>query len=273
MVTYLSCPLLLVRFANTEFDSQEKGRAMANQIDWDATGSMLSGIGTIVGAIAVLLAALVARISINQFRTQKITERLVEHAERILTATYKAHYALDHVRGRMLWAGELEVAEKKLRDANAITGKTNERDRRMISAQVYLDRLSRTNDDKSSLVDVMPTARALWGKELETEIQKLHHQFWLIECNATELADTDDRDRLVNLRRMLGGKCAKDEDELSVEVRRITSAIEEKCLPVLRSDSPDMEAVAAFIRKVGTVTIDGSGGIWEMIGAFTRLPR
>lgn len=244
---------------------------MSNQIDWNATGAMLSGIGTIVGAIAVLIAALVARISINQFRTQKITERLVEHAERILTATYKAHYALDHVRGRMLWAAELEVAEKKLRDANAITGKAGARDKRMISAQVYLDRLSRTNDDKALLVDVMPTARALWGKELEAEIQKLHHQFWLIECNATELVDTDNRDRQVVLRRLLGGTCAKDDDEISVEVRRITCAIEEKCLPVLRADSPDMEAVAAFVRKVGTVTIEGGGGILGMIGTFTRL--
>lgn len=246
---------------------------MIHQIDWDATGSMLSGIGAIVGAIAVLVAAAVARISINQFRAQKITERLVEHAERILTATYKAHYALDHIRGRLLWAGELEAAEKKLREADAITGKTDERDKRMISAQVYIDRLDRMNDDKALLVDVMPTARALWGKELEAEIQKLHHQFWLIECYATELVDTDDRDSQVVLRRLLGGTCAKDDDELSVEVRRVTSAIEERCLPVLRADSPDMEAVAAFVRKVGVVTLGDAGGIFGMAGAFTRLLR
>ena len=246
---------------------------MVNQFDWDATGSMLSGVGTIVGAIAVLIAAHVARISINQFRTQKITERLVEHAERILTATYKAHYAIDHVRGRMLWAGELEVAEKKLRDVNAITGETDARDKRMISAQVYIDRLNRTNDDKALLVDVMPTARALWGKELEEEIQKLHHQFWCIECNATELVETDDRDRQVFLRILLGGTCSKDDDELSLEVRRITSSIEEKCLPVLRADSPDMEAVAAFVRKIGAATVGDAGGIFGMIGTFTRFLR
>lgn len=246
---------------------------MSNQIDWDATGSMLSGIGALIGAIAVLIAAVVARISINQFRTQKITERLVEHAERILTATYKAHYALDHVRGRMLWASELEVAEKKLRDANAITGGTGARDKRMISAQVYIDRLSRVNDDKALLVDVMPTARALWGKELEAEVQNLHHQFWLIECNANELVDTDDRDRQVILRRLLGGTCAKDDDEISVEVRRITTAIEEKCLPALRADSPDMEAVAAFVRKVGAITVGDAGGIFGMMATFTRLLR
>lgn len=246
---------------------------MSNKIDWAATGSMLSGIGTVGGAIAVLVAAAVARISIKQFRAHKITERLVDQAERILTATYKAHYALDYIRGRLLWAGELETAEKRLREAGAITGKTTNRDSRMISAQVYIDRLRQMNGDKALLVDVMPTARALWGKELELEIEKLHHQFWKIECYATELVDTDDRERQVALRKLLGGTCANDDDEISVDVRCVTDAIEGKCLPVLRADSPDMAAVAAFVRKVEAVTVGDADSIFGMIGTLTKWMR
>lgn len=246
---------------------------MATDTDWAATGSMLSGIGTIGGALAVLIAAGVARISINQFRSQKITERLIEHAERILTATYKAHYALDHVRGAMLWAGELQTAEKMLREADAITGEKDDRDKRLISAQVYIDRLNRISEDRNLLVEVMPISRALWGKELEEEVQKLHRQFWLVECYATELIDTDDPDRRFALRKRLAGTCAKNDDDISIEVRRITAAIEEKCLPILKADSPDMEAVAAIVRRVGDITLGEFGSAILPMGSFASAIR
>ena len=56
-------------------------------IDWAATGTMLSGIGTLVGALAVIGAAIIGSHTFENWKRQKLAERNFELAERILTAT------------------------------------------------------------------------------------------------------------------------------------------------------------------------------------------
>lgn len=65
--------------------------------DWAGFGSLLSGVGTIIGALAVIITAIVGSRTFEGWRKQKLSERRIEQAERILTATYKARRALGDV--------------------------------------------------------------------------------------------------------------------------------------------------------------------------------
>ena len=51
---------------------------------------MLQGEGTIVGAVAVIVAAIIGGTTFKSWRRQQVTGRKLSQAERILEATYKA---------------------------------------------------------------------------------------------------------------------------------------------------------------------------------------
>src|SRR5438094_128266 len=63
-------------------------------IDWAATGSMIQGLGTAAGVFAVIWGALRAT---TLWKQQKVAERRLESAERILTASYKIRRAMYEV--------------------------------------------------------------------------------------------------------------------------------------------------------------------------------
>src|SRR4051794_33497183 len=86
------------------------------QIDWAATGAMLQGEGTLLGAVAVIVAAVVGGSTFKSWRRQEVAGRKLAQAERILEATYKARRALGYIRSPMMWGNELKVAEDALKE-------------------------------------------------------------------------------------------------------------------------------------------------------------
>lgn len=144
-------------------------------IDWAATGSMLQGLGTCVGAGAVIWAAFKGA---DVWKEQKRAERRLEMAERILTATHKARTGLAYVRGVMMWAHELASAEETMKTREGWDSQGKDRQKRLITAQAYYARLNRVRDEQDRLSDCLPLARALFSAELEKAIEKLRHQFW-----------------------------------------------------------------------------------------------
>ncbi|WP_287882781.1 hypothetical protein [Paracoccus sp. (in: a-proteobacteria)] len=76
-------------------------------------GAVLQGIGSLAGAFAVGFAAWMASNTFENWRRQKISERRIEQAERILTATYKVRRGLSQVRNPMIWAHELGRVDKR----------------------------------------------------------------------------------------------------------------------------------------------------------------
>ncbi|GGB57933.1 hypothetical protein GCM10010833_10890 [Blastomonas aquatica] len=64
-------------------------------IDWAATGTMIQGVGTLGGAIAVYAAA---KLGLAAWKHQKLAERNRDQAEVILHAAYNARRALTYLR-------------------------------------------------------------------------------------------------------------------------------------------------------------------------------
>lgn len=156
-------------------------------IDWDATGSMLSGWGTLIGAGAVIYAGIKG---FDQWKKQKLTERKMEIAERIHTASYRAQAALNRVRSPMMWAAEEYAARAKLEEDKEFIGNNpKDRQKRLVTAQAYYTRLSKVREERLALEEAKPLANVLFGQPVEQALEKLDHQFWVVQTYVDEYID------------------------------------------------------------------------------------
>lgn len=208
-------------------------------IDWAATGAMLQGEGTIIGAIAVIVAAVIGGTSFKSWRRQQVTGRKLAQAERILEATYKARRALSYVRSPMMWGNELKVAEDALKDNEDWQMQAEAKQKRIITTQAYFNRLNNTRDEQNALDQCLPMARALFGEELEKAIESLRHQFWIVQVDAESYMDDEggDQDFTRKIRRGMYAIEPHDDElnEVTEKIEAAIATIEATCLPVLRS--------------------------------------
>lgn len=100
-------------------------------------GVVLQGVGALAQAFAIGFAAWMASQTFNSWRKQKLSERRIEQAERILTAAYNARRALAYVRSPLMEAHELSTAEAHLETQEFWTTVDANRKQRLISAQGY----------------------------------------------------------------------------------------------------------------------------------------
>lgn len=207
-------------------------------IDWGATGAMLQGEGTLLGAAAVLIAATIGGTTFKSWRKQQVAGRKLSQAERILEATYKARRALKYVRGVMVWGHESKAAEDLLKENPDWKMQVEAKQKRIVTTQVFLTRLNNTRDEQIALDQCLPMARALFGEELENAVETLRHQFWVVQVDAEAYMDDDGRDQQFS-KRIRRGMYAIDPpqgevNEVTVKIETAVATIEAECLPVLR---------------------------------------
>jgi hypothetical protein len=212
-------------------------------VDWAATGTMIQGLGTLGGAVAVFAAA---KLGLSAWRHQKLAERNRDQAEVILQAAYNARRALGYLRSPLMSGSELAAAEKEL-NTDQPTWRDSiveEKQKRLITAQAYYMRANRLLDERTKLADCLPMARALFGEELEKAIETLHQQFRIVLIYADEYVDDfngTNRDFSMEIRRALfasNGRTAGNHNEVSDAVEKSIKVIEKWCLPPLRLETP-----------------------------------
>jgi hypothetical protein len=212
----------------------------ATKIDWAATGAMLSGIGAVIGALAVIGAAFIGSRTFKNWKRQKLAERHIEQAERILTATYKARRGLSRVRNPAMFGHEIDAAEEQLKASGAWDKALAERQRKSLStAQAYYNRLNATRDDQLALEECQPMARAFFGEELEKALEKLNHQFWTVKVyvdanhHDKSGADADFRRKIEST--IWGGYPSAEENEVDQTIAAQVKLIQDTLVPVLRT--------------------------------------
>ncbi len=193
-------------------------------IDWSATGAMLSGLGTLIGAFAVIYAASI-------WKKQKIAERRMVLAEKILHSAYDAKRALDAIRSPFSYL-DLKLTKEQQRSATATD---------------YSNRLQNTSTQQQALFDNIPMAKALYGKygeALEKALSSLHHQFHLIHLDVQEYTsqhyESYDLELKTKIRNSMYGGAAHGQDDRNNEMSRniagYIKTIESICLTDLRLD-------------------------------------
>lgn len=206
-------------------------------LDFSATGNMLSGIGTLAGAGAVLFAAYKAADTFDVWRKQKIAERHIEQAEHILTITYKASDALSYARGRLTEAWEEDEAKKQEKDEQHWAGLSPSKQTRVVHARARLNRLRNVRDEQKALAACRPMAKALWGEALHKSLTELHHQFWVLETYVRAYVEdegSDDADFTKKIRQAMYSSESDTDDEISSKIIHFISEIEKVLIPVLR---------------------------------------
>lgn len=195
---------------------------------------MLQGWATLVGAAAVIYAARVGANTFAAWKRQKVEERRMDAAERVLTLAYRLRYNFADVRRRGMFAYETTTAEKRLDET--ISGwrtKEHAERQRLTTAQIIMNRLSYHAQDWQQIWELKPLALALFGTEVEADLHKFWEQYVAVEVSASSYAEDSgtDKEFTISLRRdLLGGK----DDTIGPALDSAVKDLEEKLLPVLR---------------------------------------
>jgi len=211
-------------------------------IDWAATGAMLQGWGTLAGVGAVIWAAHKGASTFDNWRKQKIAERKQEQAERILIATYKYRRALESVRVYITLPHERHAAEYQLKEEDGWSQLAESLQKRLVTAQVFYNRINHIKDEVAELDQCLPMARALFGEELEHALLELYKQFRIVWVHVNSYADdqdgTDEEFTAKINRVMYDVTPPKGEvNEVTQATETSVDAIERICLPVLRLEA------------------------------------
>ena len=208
-------------------------------IDWVSTGSMLQGLGSIGGAVAVLFAAWKGAQTYENWKNQKIAERRQDQAERILAAAHRVKDGLSFLRSGKILGHELDSAKSKLMaEPEQWNRQSPQRQKRLVKAQAYFDRLNELIPVRNDLYACMPMARAHFGEEIEHALSELYGQFWRVEFDVRSYIDDNgqDADFTQKLRIGFGEERAPDgqEDVIGDAIKKHFSKIEGICLPALK---------------------------------------
>lgn len=213
----------------------------ASSVDWLAVGSVLQGAGTVVGAIAVIIAAKLGSSTFENWRRQKLSERRIEQAERILLATYRARRGLSYVRSPMMWPSELAEAEDQLKSIEGWEHKPKKDKERIKHAQVYYNRIISRREERRALEECQPMARALFGEDLEMSIEELNRQYQIVKYSADSYTRQNEFQDpkitcAINAALYEGYTAEDDSNKIDAAIKEQVENIEEICVPILRID-------------------------------------
>ena len=216
-------------------------------IDWGATGDFWSGIGTILGAGALIYAAKIGKGAISDFRLQKVAGREIDVAEQVLTAAYRARDAIEGMRGRFMPAGELEAAEKQLKELGLTVDGMPDADKSAhIQRGVFYRRAEFFKDDFNAVFDAIAPARVFFGAECVDSLRAFPkaRNYMLSSADMLPMMShsnsPEDQELQVKIRRDLYGKWRdEDEDGIGQSVINAMTALENQLLPIVRSTKND----------------------------------
>lgn len=209
-------------------------------IDAMSIGTVLTGVGTLAGAFAIFAAAWMGTNTFEAWRRQKLSERRIEQAERILTATYKVRRGLSFVRNPMLWGHELQAAEDYLKEKGQLSGSKREDDR-LTTAQLYFTRMNGELDNRRALDECLPMARALFGEQVEKAMDELNRHFNYVNAAVQaqyrfdEHTEREFRDDIEG--QLWSGYPTTAKNKMDQDIAALVVTIEGACVPVLRLET------------------------------------
>lgn len=211
------------------------------KVDWAATGTMLQGIGAIIGAIAVIIAALVGGTTFRAWRRQQLLQKHMSIAEQILSAVFQAREQLANARLPIMGASERAVAKEKLIADGHQIDKSDET-ANIISAQVFLLRSFENPDTWKKLEQSKGLAFAYFGDDIPSAIDRILAQLYRFRVDANAWAD-DDKSNRAHSAKLYSTLVRGIEGELDVFAATVDQAvtdIEKVLRPILTEARTEM---------------------------------
>jgi hypothetical protein len=194
-------------------------------IDWDATGSMLQGIGGLLAAFAVVRAAHVGQQTLDSWRQQKIASRHIKQAERILKAVYQAHWSILKVNNSLKGSLELSAAEEIVsKKLDVWRNLSDDEKRRHNERQADLTRIAMSESVYEKLVESVVVAKALLHRHgLATQLEVLLNEFSYVRNAAAWRAEPNSG----------ANPFSKPNDEIASNIETAVKEIETICREIL----------------------------------------
>jgi hypothetical protein len=161
-------------------------------IDWSATGSWMQAWAGFAQAGAVFIAAAIATNTYKSWRKQKLEERRIEAAERVLTLAYRVKDAFTVIRSPVRSSAATDEAIFNLINSGLnLEEISKEKREKIVESQVILDRINRYVDLWQEFSATLPVGSALLGEETDAALRNLWRQKTVI-CVAAEQYPDDD---------------------------------------------------------------------------------
>jgi hypothetical protein len=201
---------------------------------WAATGSMLQGWGTLLGAVAVIFAAWKASNTFEAFRRQKQEERRIDAAQQVLTFAYRARRNLRAARA----TGELFDERRSALEACKRTEwwdlKEKAEQDRFLRGQIVLARLIKDKDEWDRIFELIPVARALFGESAEEYLDELRLALFTLQIDiGFYVVGSGSASFLEALKRELFPP--DNDDQLQRKIDAAVKGLEDMLLPVIRA--------------------------------------
>ena len=200
---------------------------------------MLSGIGSILSAVAVAAAAVFGTRALDQNLRQKRSEKQMEVAESILATAYKMQESLDRIRNPMSTAAELDRSEKELSTGAGFAGLTKQQQDSFVQANVFFQRIRDEREAFDEAFEVLPYALTYFGPEMKEQLLTIIRNRQAVSVYAQAFA----RDRGVDktLDKTISetlwkgyGDVSSDGDKIARTTTEAIEALEAKLLPLVR---------------------------------------
>lgn len=209
-------------------------------VDWAATGSMLSGIGTIGGGIALVIAAVLGRKAVEDIRREKLAEREISHAEKALTIAYQLESAISSIRSPVSTGIESQHSREELIEHDWFQALDPAAQDKTIYTNIFYQRIRSYDEDFKEGYSILPTLKAFFGTEAEAALRTILHARHKVRV----YADAYQRDRgndLDHTRKIQSyiweGALPGEIDPIGADVEKSMTALEDQLIPIIRANA------------------------------------
>lgn len=198
---------------------------------------MIGGIGTVGGAIAIVLAASLGRSAIKDFRHQKVIERQIAQAESALTAAYQLKSAISEIRSAATWGYESEESRAELSEHHWFKILPKDKQDRHVQSNVFYMRIRQREDVFDKAFSILPFVKAFFGAESEAAILTILRCGRSVRVYADAYARDAGSDPAFS-RKIEGiiweGAVDPEDDATSLEIDQAMKRLEITLLPMIR---------------------------------------
>ena len=214
-------------------------------ISWLATGTMLTGWGTVGSAIAIGIATFAGRRALSDYRAQKLTDRQIFVAENALTAAYAAQDAVEGIRGRWMPAAELHATEEQLKDLGMdLDGMSEAEKSAYLQRGVIYRRAEFFKADFDAIFAAIPAVRAYFSQtsvDALKQFPRARNRILTSSDMLPMMASGDDREDRELYRSVrsdvfgLGG--TEEKDQIQDLLQAAMEKLENELLPIVRPEN------------------------------------
>jgi hypothetical protein len=189
---------------------------------------------------AIIYAAHKGSATLRAWKRQKLEERRMDAAERVLIVAYRVRGALIDVRRPGIGAIEDIQAEQTLRASKFWEGLNSAQKERHRASEVTTRRLAAYKSTWEAILEIAPIARAYFGDAVSNDLDRLWDQYLrvMIAAGATPTSVDEgrrewDADVLCSLGRDISGGPG---DVVGPSVQAAVESLERILIPIIRAD-------------------------------------